>query len=164
MDIIVEPNQILHQPTQPVVSFDSDLEKTVAEMRKTMLKNRGMGLAAPQVNLDMQLAIIEFIPEKEGDSEEVPFTVLINPTIVWSSGREIVMTEGCLSVPGFEGEVSRPRRIKIKSQDLFGNQIVIKASGLGARIMQHEIDHLKGILFTEKLVPGTELRVIGPKI
>lgn len=163
MTVITDPNPILHQVSAPVTVFDSDLKKFTEQMRKTMHEHVGMGLAAPQVGLAKQICIIEYLPKDEQgnliEKEVIPFMVLINPTITWSSPQQSIMTEGCLSLPGFEGEVQRPKRIRIKAQTVDGQKVVIKASGLLARIAQHEIDHLNGILYNEKLLPGTELKV-----
>lgn len=161
MEVIVEPNQLLHQVTKPVTLFDESLKKNAEKMRETMHTHHGMGLAAPQVNLDLALTVIEYLP-KEKDGLVIDFLAICNPQITWESKQTEIMTEGCLSVPGFEGQVSRPKRVKVKAQDLNGEKIVIKASGLLARILQHEIDHLNGILYTEKLVPGTELKELTP--
>lgn len=162
MTIVTEPSPVLHQVTQPVTAFDNALKETVTAMRETMHLANGMGLAAPQVGISQQLCVVEYSP-KDGDDKliednAIAFFALANPKITWSSAQQITMTEGCLSLPGLEGEVTRPKRIRVKGQDEAGNRLVIKASGMLARILQHEIDHLNGVLYNEKLVKGTKLR------
>lgn len=155
LDIITEPNEQLHQVCDPVEVFDDALAKTVADMRETMHAKHGMGLAAPQVGLKQRLVVLEYAP-KDSDEAIIPFTALINPRITWTSPDRIKMFEGCLSLPGLEGEVQRPRRVRVKAQDLTGQKVEIRASGLFARILQHEIDHLDGILYSDLMAPGTK--------
>ncbi len=154
-EIVTEPNQELHQVCDPVVVFDDNLAATITNMRETMHAKRGMGLAAPQVGLKQRLVVIEYVP-KGHDDDAIPFTALINPRITWSSPDQIVMTEGCLSLPNLEGEVKRPKRVRVKAQAADGTKIELRASGLFARILQHEIDHLDGILYSDRMAPGTK--------
>lgn len=162
MTIVTEPNPILHQVTQPVTTFDDSLKETIKAMRETMHTANGMGLAAPQVGMSQQLCVIEYSPkDDEGkliEADAIAFFALANPKITWASAQQITMTEGCLSLPSLEGEVTRPKRIRVKGQDEAGNKLVIKASGMLARILQHEIDHLNGVLYNEKLVAGSKLQ------
>jgi len=166
LKIITEPNQILHQKCHQVEQFDEDLKKLAEQMRVTMHANKGMGLAAPQINQSLALTVIEYLPTNEEneviEEEVIPFLALCNPEITWESAQKVQMTEGCLSIPGFEGEVIRPKRVKIKAQNLKGEKIVLKASGLLARIVQHEIDHLNGVLYSEKIAPGCSLQPVKP--
>ncbi|MDO8471533.1 MAG: peptide deformylase [bacterium] len=166
MTIVIEPSPVLHQVAQPVTVFDDALKATVTTMRQTMHAANGMGLAAPQVGLSQQLCIIEYLP-KDGEgklieADAIAFFALANPKITWQSAQQITMTEGCLSLPGLEGEVTRPKRLRVKGQDETGNKLVIKASGMLARILQHEIDHLNGVLYDSKLNTGTQLRPAQP--
>lgn len=180
LKILTEPHSTLHTQCQPVTKFDSELKKLAEQMRTTMHQANGIGLAAPQVGIKQQLTVIEYLPETGVDQPTgqtagktahqsnqsvkeagaIPFLPICNPKITWSSGKTIEMTEGCLSIPNLEGEAIRPKRVKVKAQNLDGEKIIIKASGLLARVLQHEIDHLNGILFSERLKPGTELRPV----
>lgn len=147
------PDPVLRAATIPVTEFSAALEKLADEMRETMHAHRGMGLAAPQVGQSIKLFIIEYAGSD--DDPAIPFTAYVNPQITWSSFNTAVMNEGCLSVPNLEGNVRRPKRITLTAQDLKGNPVRIKAKGLLARIMQHELDHLNGIIFTDKVEPGS---------
>jgi len=154
LNIVTEPNELLHQVCDPVEVFDEQLAQTVTDMRETMHANRGMGLAAPQVGLKQRFIIVEYNP-KESDEVIIPFTALINPRVTWASSDRVKMVEGCLSLPGLEGEVARPRRVRVKAQDVTGQKIELRASGLFARILQHEIDHLDGILYSDRMTAGS---------
>ncbi|MCC2631681.1 MAG: peptide deformylase [Patescibacteria group bacterium] len=146
LPIYTEPNPILHQVAEPVAVFDEELQQLISDMRETMRNARGVGLAAPQVGKSISLCIIE---QPDEDPEyDIPLIVLINPRITWKSTRKVKMEEGCLSMPGLEGPVMRPDRIRVKAKDETGEPIEIEAEGYLARVIQHEIDHLNGILFT----------------
>jgi len=147
------PDPILRTATAPVTEFSAELAKLAETMRETMHAHRGMGLAAPQVGQSIKLFIIEYAGSDE--DEAIPFTVYVNPQITWSSMNTSISNEGCLSIPKMEGNVRRPKRVTLTANDLQGNQIRVKARGLLARIIQHEVDHLNGVLFTDKVEPGT---------
>lgn len=155
LDIITEPNPQLHEICDPVTVFDEQLTTTAANMRETMHAKRGMGLAAPQVGLKQRLIVIEYQP-RDNQDESIPYTALVNPRVTWTSPDKIIMWEGCLSLPKLEGQVARPKRVRVKAQDLDGNKIELRASGLFARILQHEIDHLDGILYSDRMAPGAK--------
>lgn len=137
---------MLSAKTQKVSQFNDGLKKLVDEMRKTMHKSKGIGLAANQIGKDLQVMIMEMDTEKL----KIPFTVVINPRLI-SLGNEIEnQIEGCLSLPGLEVDVPRATAIKIKGQNLKGKPITISAKGMYARIIQHEMDHLGGFLITDR--------------
>lgn len=161
MKIINYPNKILRQPcTRYSGDFDDSLKKISDQMFKVMKKNDGLGLSANQVGLDFCISVIDLSPmEKEKNSRPI---VLINPQITKSSQKIVKLEEGCLSLPNLFGEVERPEKIKIEYQNLFGKKITLKAEGLLARVLQHELDHLSGKLFIDKVLPGT-LREITPE-
>jgi peptide deformylase len=115
-------------------------------MRETMHNAQGIGLAAPQGGKSVALCIVEM--EDEDQDDAIPFLAMANPRITWKGLRQVSMEEGCLSIPGLYGQVRRPQRIRVKYQDLTGAKQELEASGLFARVLQHEIDHLGGILFT----------------
>lgn len=163
MKVVTDPNPILHKKCTPVTKFDQDLVTLTEQMRQTMKDASGMGLAAPQVGLSKSLTVIEFTPAKEATDQAIPFTVLVNPKITWVSPQTITMVEGCLSIPGLEGEVTRPKKIRVKAQDVSGAKVSLKATGLFARIIQHEVDHLNGILYPERMEKGASLRPVDKK-
>src|SRR5688572_152930 len=157
-EIVYLPNPILRKKSKPVTKFDKDLQTLIDDMIETMREAPGVGLAAPQINLPMQLAVIEYA-EGEDDEEERPedapppekkLFVIINPEITKVSEEKILGVEGCLSIPGLIGEVERHESVQVKALNRHGNPFKIKAEGWLARIFQHEIDHLNGVLFTDK--------------
>ena len=149
----VVPDPILRTATTEVTDFNAVLKKLADDMRETMHAHKGMGLAAPQIGQSIRLFIVEY--GGSDDDPAIPFTAYVNPTITWRSANSTLMTEGCLSIPGIEGTVRRPKRITLDAFDLAGNPVRVKAKGLLARIMQHEMDHLEGVLFTDKAEPGS---------
>jgi peptide deformylase len=138
--IILYPNDILKKKTQNVVNFDKSLNNIINKMKKIMVLNSGVGLAANQVGLELSLFIAK--PKDK-------FYVFINPEIISFKDEEI-KEEGCLSIPNKWGIVKRYNEVKIKFYDLRGRKHTLKTKGLLAHIIQHEIDHLNGILFIEK--------------
>lgn len=161
LKIITEPNKILHQKCNKVKVFDAKLEKLAQNMTETLFANNGVGLAAPQIGKVVKMIVIEFNPERFKDTDTdkkdeeinekpIPLTILINPKIISFSRETEVQEEGCLSLPKIEIPIKRACTVKVLAQDITGNRIKIKAKGLFARALQHEIDHLEGILITDK--------------
>lgn len=147
LTLILYPAPSLQKPSDKVTDF-KDAQKLVPDMVETMLGAKGIGLAAPQIGQNIRLAIIH----KDADSALKDHLVIINPKI-FSAGTEMdTEEEGCLSIPGALGLVPRHRKIKVRFMDLNGNEVKIKAVGLFARVLQHEIDHLDGVLFIERAV------------
>jgi len=142
------PDEILEKPCKRVTDFNNKLKKLLNDMYDTMIEFDGVGLAAPQVGIDEQIAIVE-IDETTGTIE------MINPEILETKGEQIGL-EGCLSFPGLYGEVSRPFYVKVKAQDRKGRTFTLEAEDYLARAIQHEIDHLHGILFTSKVLRYVE--------
>jgi peptide deformylase len=138
-------------------------------MRETMYDAPGVGLAAPQIGLGLQLAVIEDKPEnmkdapadflKERDRRPVPFHVLINPKISLEGAVDVEFFEGCLSMAGFTAMVPRARKVRVECLDHKGNAKVIEALGWYARILQHEIDHLQGTVYIDRMYPRTLMTV-----
>ncbi len=141
-------DEVLRKKAKVVDKIDDRLQLLISDMIDTMYHADGVGLAAPQVGILKRLVVIDI---GEG------VNVLINPEIISQSG-EAVDYEGCLSVPGIRGQVMRPAEVVVKALDREGKEIEIKASGLMARALCHELDHLDGILFIDKIIPGTEDR------
>ena len=148
-EIITVPHPTLRRNARKVTDFGSDLQTLIDDMVETMRVAPGVGLAAPQVNVPMQVIVVEFGDEEDETVEPTLFTI-VNPEIVRPS-RDVVMgTEGCLSIPGLVGDVERSEAVTVKGFSRRGQPMKIKAKGWLARIFQHEIDHLNGVLFTDR--------------
>jgi peptide deformylase len=148
LEIMVFGNPVLSHKAQEIEDIDEDLCQLAHNMIHTMHAAPGIGLAAPQVNRSIRLITIDLsVGEKEDD-----VIILLNPEILGSNGEEI-MEEGCLSVPEINEKVSRPSQVVVKGIDMDGNEKIIESSGLLARVLCHEIDHLNGKLFIEHLSP-----------
>ncbi len=140
---------VLEKPAGPVTNFNTpELRELIADMWETMYAAKGLGLAAPQVGISLRLAVID---TAAGEDEGKKF-ILINPEIVSRVGKQ-VGEEGCLSIPGFREPVKRANQVKVTGYDENGNPVEFDAVELLARAMQHEIDHLHGILFLSHLSP-----------
>jgi peptide deformylase len=153
LKIITVPDPILTKKTELVKKIDQSILKLVNDMIETCRQANGIGLAAPQVGKSFRLCIINL--EHLGLA---PFA-LINPKITKKSWKKIEMEEGCLSIPGVFGIVKRPEKIKVKALNLEGEESEFEADSLLARVIQHEVDHLDGILFTTKIIRRTEPKV-----
>lgn len=145
--ILHYPHPVLRQKAQPVTDFGLELQRLIDDMFDTMRAASGVGLAAPQVNVLWRVIVVEYAQD---DGVEPERYAVVNPKLVYVSPETEVGTEGCLSIPGVFGEVVRPRSVVVRGQDRFGRPITIRAHGWLARIFQHEIDHLNGILFLDK--------------
>ena len=148
-DIRIYGDPVLRKKAKPVMEFDGRLKAVAQEMFETMFEAEGIGLAAPQVNIPKAFLVIG-MPRENQEPERLFFA---NPEILESRG-ESSFQEGCLSVPGISDEVIRPEWIQVKYQDLEGQEHVLEDGGLLARVLQHEIDHLNGILFVDRLSPA----------
>lgn len=136
----------LQIPAAPVETFDEELQRLIDDMIETMYAAPGVGLAAPQVGISKQVSVIDISAGKRGGD----VLVLINPVFVERDGMQLE-EEGCLSVPGFSATVPRPARAVVRALDRHGKERVVEGTGLLARALQHEIDHLDGRLFLERL-------------
>ncbi len=159
LEIVLEGDPRLRQKATKVRAADASLKRLAAEMHETMLAAPGVGLAAPQVGIGRRLIVVH-VPEdyiEEGD----PATTytLLNPEIVKAHGR-VCGVEGCLSIPGWIGEVPRAETITVKALDLDNRSIRLKEHGFVARVLQHEIDHLDGILFVDRVEDKSTLRPV----
>ncbi|MGX7133390.1 MULTISPECIES: peptide deformylase [Enterococcus] len=149
--IILQPDKRLKTPCQPIESITDELVDLLDDLYETMVAHDGVGIAAPQIGKTIQVALVEV---EEGDCFE-----LINPQIIESHGTTIDV-EGCLSIPHVYGTVERAAEITVRYYDREGDEMEVQAFDYLARAMQHEIDHLNGILFTEKMIdkiPESEL-------
>lgn len=148
MPIITYGNPLLRQKAEEVQTVDEEIRHLVRSMEETLAGENGIGLAAPQVGISKRILIVD-LTKSRGDRK----IALLNPKIVFRSPDYSDYEEGCLSVPGVWGNVSRPRRIKIKGTLLAGQTMILDADELFARVLQHELDHLEGKLFIDYLSP-----------
>jgi peptide deformylase len=151
--IVTLPEAVLRRKARPVTNFDKGLQTLIDDMVETMREAPGVGLAAPQIGLSERIIVVEYFEheedeEKEGAQKKV--WAVLNPEIVKPSEETLLGIEGCLSVPGLVGEVERHAAIQIKGLNRHGKPLKIKAEGWLARIFQHEIDHLNGVIFTDR--------------
>lgn len=138
------PDPVLRSPASPVTDIDQEIKELVADMWQTMYASKGIGLAAPQVGISRRVVVIDL---QEEDSSQL---TLINPQIISGSGK-VKSDEGCLSIPNFRESIQRTKQIKISATNISGEQFELEADGLLSRCIQHEIDHLNGILFVDHL-------------
>lgn len=143
------PEEVLRKKAQPVETFDESLQTLIDDMIETMRVAPGVGLAAPQIGVSKQVIVVEFGSE---DDETLPkqLFVMVNPEIEKRSEKTVPGIEGCLSVPGVVGEVDRAEVVTVRGQDAKGKKIRVRAQGWLARIFQHEIDHINGVLYTDR--------------
>ena len=146
LHICTYPEEILRQPAEPVTDIDEEVVRLVDHMAETMYSAPGIGLAATQVGVAKQVLVAD-IAARKPESELI---VLINPEIVAAEG-EVLFEEGCLSVPDYQAEVKRHEKITVRGLNLKGEEVEIEAEGLLAIVLQHEIDHLNGKLFIDRL-------------
>ncbi|HEX5777290.1 MAG TPA: peptide deformylase [Xanthobacteraceae bacterium] len=145
--IIFLPDKQLRLVSEPVVKIDKGVKELVADMFETMYDAPGVGLAAIQVGVPKRVITID---ATRGDDEKNPIA-MINPEIVWESDETIAHEEGCLSIPEYLDMVIRPERVRVRFRDVDGKQQEIEADGLLARVIQHEVDHINGVLFIDHL-------------
>ena len=143
-----EDNEILRTVSTEVKSFDNKLKKLAKQMREAMIKAKGIGIAAPQVGINLRIFIVTLDIGKEHD---VCFA-MVNPKILKFSKETDVSEEGCLSLPGVFGNVERPSAITVEFLDIEGSKHILELQGMNARVVQHENDHIDGVLFVDKVV------------
>jgi len=156
-DLTLYPAAVLRKVADPVEAFDQELRDFVAAMFATMRASKGVGLAAPQVGVKKRVLVLN----PTGDTDPEQDLVLINPTIVSRDGEKDSMEEGCLSFPGIYASVTRPERCTVEAQDLDGNPIRAEYDGFVSRIIQHEYDHLEGVLLVDRMSSADKLRNKG---
>ena len=168
LDIVLEGDPRLRHKAHRIRTVDDSIRRLAADMRETMLDAPGVGLAAPQVGIPLRLFVVHVPEDYVEDGSPATTLALVNPEIVKAQGR-VLGYEGCLSIPGWTGEVPRSDRITVKAIGLNNRALKIKYEGWVARILQHEIDHLDGVLFLDRVedratiqeVPDSE-EVEGP--
>jgi peptide deformylase len=155
LDIRTVPDPVLRRKSRKVSVIDRSVKKLVKDMSETLHAEAGrVGLAAPQVGVSLRVAVI-CLPEGED-------IILINPEIVRKKGQRLV-SEGCLSIPGYVGELYRAETVTAKALDSKGREVRIKADGLLSQALEHEIDHLDGILYVDRMENMDSLRQIRPE-
>jgi len=150
--IVTLPDPVLKRKAHTVNKFDKNLHTLIDDMVETMREAPGVGLAAPQIGLSERIIVVEYYErEEDEENEEAPKKVwaMINPEIVKASEETLMGVEGCLSLPGLLGEVERHAVVQVKGLNRHGKPMKVKAKGWLARIFQHEIDHLNGVLFPD---------------
>lgn len=165
LDIKLFDDPVLRRKAKKAEKLTPEIRTLIADMIDTMRAAPGVGLAAPQVGVSERVIVVEFAEEDEEAAEDAPpkkkklYTV-VNPEIVWRSDEVVEGMEGCLSIPGWTGDVLRHEAIVIKGLNRAGQRIKVKADNWLARIFQHEIDHLDGVLYIDRLISPDRLRRI----
>lgn len=164
--ILTEPHPVLRQEAEPVEAFDRELATLINDLRETLESEtdpEGVGIAAPQIGVSKQVILVKKVAANPDDPKNPVSEVLalVNPEILKESAKKGLGFEGCLSVPDRYGQVWRAKKIKVRALDAAGKPLKFGADGFFARIIQHEVDHLNGILFIDKvegnLLSGEEL-------
>lgn len=148
-EIVSLPHPVLRRKARKVTEFGDEIQELIDDMVETMRQAPGVGLAAPQVNVSQRIIVVEY-GDEEDETKPPKLYTLINPEITRLSQETVLGTEGCLSIPKLVGEVERSAAVTVKALNRQGKPVKIKAEGWLARIFQHEIDHLDGIVFTDK--------------
>ena len=153
--IVTLPDPVLRRKARAVTNFDKSLQALIDDMIETMRATPGVGLAAPQVSVPLRVIVVEYAEEEEDDGieEEKPkpkLYVMVNPQIVKASAETEVGVEGCLSIPSLVGEVERALTVTVRGLNRRGQPMKVRVEGWLARIFQHEIDHLNGVLFPDR--------------
>lgn len=152
LDIYTLGEPVLQNKAEPVLNFDRKLVDTLEAMVVTMHRARGIGLAAPQVGISQRFFIVQIENEKP--------LFFVNPEIVETSIEKMLYEEGCLSIPGVYAEIERPSTLIVQALNEKGKRFTLEASGLLARVIFHENDHLDGVLFIDKLMPSVRKKLI----
>ena len=155
------PDPVLRERSEPIARITNDLEGIAQDMFQTMHANAGLGLAAPQIGVLVRLVVLELPPDDEDELSGRKF-VLINPEIELKARRK-EMVEGCLSLPGFRAMVERAENVALAFTQLDGTHVSLDAKGLFAQAVQHEVDHLNGVLFVDHLDSLNSLEKIPPE-
>ncbi len=164
LNIVADEHPSLRKQAHKIKQFDPSLKKLAQDMFETMRAANGIGLAANQIDQLIRIIVVELTPDPEEDApgSRAVRLALCNPEIVESKGRSIG-TEACLSLPGWIGEVPRAANVVVKGQTLDGKATRVKADGMFARVLQHEIDHLNGVLFTDRVEDLSTLHKVSPR-
>jgi peptide deformylase len=156
LDIVTFPEPSLRLKAKQVTKFDTELQTLVDNMFETLRAAPGVGLAAPQIGESLRLVVVEYTEDEDENAKPKKY-VLVNPEIIKRSEEMVTDVEGCLSLPGLAGRVERHQAVTIKAKNRFGKPLKIEAEGWLARIFQHEIDHLDGVLYIDRAEEVFEL-------
>lgn len=157
-EVTLFPNPVLRKVAEPITTFDDQLQRIVEAMYARMFESQGVGLAAPQVGLRQRILVVN----ESGDPKEADQNLtLINPQIISRSGKKVLHEEGCLSFPGIYAEIERLDACIVEAQDVAGNPVRLELEGFLSRIIQHEYDHLEGILLVDRMSPADKIRNKG---
>ena len=150
-EIVVVPNPVLREKSKKVAKVTPAIQRLLDDMTETMRAAPGVGLAAPQVGVLQRAIVVEALKDEENPNMQYGFYQMVNPEIVKLSKEIEEGSEGCLSIPGYTGDVERAVAVEVKGLDRNGKPIKVKARGFLARVFQHEVDHLDGILYLDRL-------------
>ena len=148
-DIVLLGDPVLRRAADEVTSFDDELRKLVRDMFETMYHAEGIGLAAPQIGLSKRIIVVDLRHDEEPEQR----IAIVNPQVVWASDETEKEAEGCLSIPGLEEVVERPAAVHVEGFHPTGEPLRVEADELFARALQHEIDHVEGVLFLDRVTP-----------
>ncbi len=163
LDIVLVPDPVLREKAKKVAKITPNVQRLLDDMAETVRKARGVGLAGPQVGILQRVIIVEVPRDDEDPNAQHGFFQLVNPEIV-KRAREIEESaEGCLSIPGYIGDVERHVSVEVKALDRSGKPVKVKARGFLARVFQHEIDHLDGVLYLDRLKSADKLHKLPPR-
>lgn len=151
-DLTLYPDPLLRRPAQPVPAFDEELRAIVVGMFERMYASKGVGLAAPQVGLKKRILVVNATGEPKDE------LVFVNPRVLERSGSPILFEEGCLSFPGIYAEIERPEHCRVQAFRVDGTSFEETLGGFPSRILQHEHDHLEGVLLVDRMSPADKLR------
>jgi len=149
LEIKKYPDPVLKKKTEEMTEISEDIKKNIADMKETLIKSRGLGLAAPQVGLSKKIAIVRLVNSRS--DLEVESQASINPKIIKKSREKEVGEEGCLSFPNLFLKVKRHKSVEVEALNEAGQRVKIEAEGFSARVLQHEIDHLNNVLFIDRI-------------
>ncbi len=149
-EIVTLPDPVLHRKARTVTRFDAEFQTLIDDMIETLRNAPGVGLAAPQVGVSNRLIVVEYPVDDDQEDSPKKLFVVVNPEIKETSAETEMGIEGCLSIPGLQGEVERALAVTVKGQTRRGQPVKIKAKDWLARIFQHEIDHINGVVFTDR--------------
>ena len=150
LDIVQIGDPVLRRKAHKINQIDRDIRLLADDMVETLRDSGGVGLAAPQVGESIRMIVVEYPEDDSVEDSPMKTYKVINPEIIWRSEETVTGSEGCLSIPGYVGNVERNESIKVKGLSVFGRPLKINASGWLARIFQHEIDHLEGICYIDR--------------
>lgn len=161
--ILFADDPILRKKAQRVKRIDASIQNLIDDMIDTMRAANGVGLAAPQIGVSQRVIVVEIPPDEQDPASRPQLYTLINPEIIKASEEKQIADEGCLCLPNYVGQVPRAASVIVKARDRKGKEVRIHGTALLARALQHEIDHLDGILFVDRIEDMSTFRYVPPK-